>query len=410
MNYGERLGRLRSLPLVDELLVDTAIKIQLSPTLHDRAVGHYEAIRRQIERAESPLNGWVENFYPQGSMAIGSTIRSRDENDLFDIDLVAELSYPANGPGEALDVLEEAIRGERGSRYYSSVERQTRCVTVYYADMHLDVTPLYRRYDWGEKAGVICHADPEKASHEHKTVPANPWGFANWFQQSTPADDWFRNMVLAKSYAMDRAFRADAASAEPVPDHKDIFRKPMAVVALQLTKRWVQLNFDRRGGKGRRMPSVILSKSFAENAGQTTSLIDELLHQVQQLRALFLPAITKHSLIDVRNPRLWDDHLTDRWPGDLQTQRNFSDDLGIFMAELERAATASSPAEIQKILGRLFGETTVASAVSEFYKRAGQAVSDGAGKVTRGAGVSVAGLSAATANAFTPPKHRFYGD
>ena len=37
--------------------------------------------------------------------------------------------------------LHDAIRGERGSRYYLKTDRKTRCSTVNYDGMHLDVTP-----------------------------------------------------------------------------------------------------------------------------------------------------------------------------------------------------------------------------------------------------------------------------
>lgn len=79
----------------------------------------------------------------RGRWRIRATIKSRTRSDGYDIDIVAELILPSQTPpGLILDLLFEAISGPPGSQYYGKVERQTRCVTVHYADgMHLDITP-----------------------------------------------------------------------------------------------------------------------------------------------------------------------------------------------------------------------------------------------------------------------------
>jgi len=81
-----------STPLDEILLAETAVRIELPPSLHRLAVERYEALRKYIERDASPLAGRVRIFYPQGAMAIKATIRSRKREDGFDIDIVAELT------------------------------------------------------------------------------------------------------------------------------------------------------------------------------------------------------------------------------------------------------------------------------------------------------------------------------
>ena len=73
MNYSPRWREAGKLALIDELLVDIAVRIQLTPTHHDDAVDHYRAINNHLDRDGSPLRGRVVRFYPQGSMAIGAT-------------------------------------------------------------------------------------------------------------------------------------------------------------------------------------------------------------------------------------------------------------------------------------------------------------------------------------------------
>lgn len=412
MNLNTRWNAVSSLSLLDELLVDVAVRIQLSPTLHGVAVDHYEAIHNFIERVGSPLQGRVKMFYTQGSMAIGATIRSRDDDDLFDIDLVAELDLPdTTTPDAALDLLFDAINGEPGSKYHGKVLRQTRCVTVYYADMHLDVTPMFRNLHWQERGGFICHAHEEEGPAEHKFVEANPWGFAQWFQSQTPADTWFRQMFIEKAFAAD-SLVLERAEAHPVPDHQAVFAKPLAVIALQLMKRWVRINYEKRGATGRCLPSVVLSCSFATNSGANTSLADELVHQANALHDLLDNANRNSELIDVRNPRLWEDCLTDRWPGDLRVQRQFTDDLAVLIRELKVARITSEVNVLQKILVGLFGEKTTTTVIDEFYERGGAALDAGRSRVVAGSGVALAGMTKAPAEARTiaSPKHRFFGD
>lgn len=398
------------LALIDELLVDIAVKIQLSPTLHDKAVDHYGAINRHIGRAGSPLAGKVLQFYPHGSMAIGATIRSRDEDDLFDIDLVAEVDLGHMSPGDILDTLFDAINGEDGSKYHGKVRRQTRCVTVDYEDMHLDVTPLIRIEAWEARGGAISHAHEDEPNTLHKFVAANPWGFADWFKKQTPADQWFRQMVLEKSLTFDQVL-ARQAPAAPVPDHEAVFAKSLAVVALQLIKRWARLRHEKNGGKGRCIPSVVFSRAFALNAGQTTSLVDELILQATAFGQVLTEATAKNEVVDLRNPALNDDRLTDRWPGDIVTQWAFKQELDGLVAALEKAKASSDASELQRILGELFGEKTGRLVVEEFYKRAGRTVASGQSRVATGTGTALAGLSRAPAAAtLASPGHRFWGD
>jgi hypothetical protein len=159
-------------PVGEVLLAETAIRIELPPSQHQLAVDRYEAVRKHIERPDSPLNGRVTWFYPQGSMAIRATIKSRRRADGFDIDIVSELMLPpGSAPARALDLLFEAINGPPGSMYHGRVVRQTRCVTVEYADgMHLDITPSELLDPHDPRRSHIFHAKHEEPIAQHRRV------------------------------------------------------------------------------------------------------------------------------------------------------------------------------------------------------------------------------------------------
>ena len=154
---------------LDAVLAEIAINLQLPPGLHAKAVDRYEAVRTYIERPGSPLHGRVACFYPQGSMRIDATISTRGTDDEYDIDIVAEITGRDDGPEALLDDLEAALAGYPVGK----IVRQTRCVTLYYADgMHLDVTPA-RRTALKEKEGVIAHAKKGAGAPPGRYVPMN---------------------------------------------------------------------------------------------------------------------------------------------------------------------------------------------------------------------------------------------
>src|ERR1043166_3205472 len=96
MNYSDRfLRETASYSVLDVLLIDVAVRIQLTPSDYQKAVEHYGAINEWIDREDSPLHGLVQLFYPQGSFMIGATIARHASDAEFDIDVMAQIDWPA---------------------------------------------------------------------------------------------------------------------------------------------------------------------------------------------------------------------------------------------------------------------------------------------------------------------------
>jgi Second Messenger Oligonucleotide or Dinucleotide Synthetase domain len=243
MNYTDRyLREIAGYSAIDVMLADVAVRIQLSPTDYERAVDHYHAIHEWIERDASPLFGFVLDFYTQGGFAIGATVARHATDDQFDIDVMAQLACHADvDPEFMLSTLDDAIRAEPGSRYHDKADRKTRCSTVYYDGMHLDVTPTVRLVNRNEKTGLIFHSKPEDPKEPKLSLHANPYGFAQWFIKQTPPDQSFGAFFEKRSLDYDRGrmtFLQKRADAALVPDQCPAYRKSRAVIALQLIKRW----------------------------------------------------------------------------------------------------------------------------------------------------------------------------
>lgn len=398
----------------DRLLAGIAARIQLSATNYDLAVSRYQAINDYLDRDDGILAGRIQIFYPQGSMAVGSTIASRLTTDNFDLDIIAQLILPLDtDPKDALDLLYKAIKGEPGSRYYDMVDRKSRCVTVNYADgMHVDITPMVRRPATLEREGVLFHFNHEKPWLPRHRPIANPYGFAEWFCAMTPRDALFAaNFAeLAKSIRF-----LDAATQDPIPERQDFYLKAKAVIVLQLLKRFRNIRYDRRAV--RRPPSVLMSKLVADNAGTTSSLSDELLHQAKQMYSAIKASALTSRLIHVVNPVCPQDVFTDRWPESQKDQSIFLDDLEHLIEQVTVLKHDCPLEKMQEILVDLFGENPTLESVRELAQSLGRMVTSGNNRyVPSSAGATgsaaLVGLSSAATStaAKATPAHRFYGD
>jgi hypothetical protein len=399
MNFTDRfLRESASYSALDVMLADVAVRIQLSPTDYQLAVDHYHAIHEWIEREDSPLFGIVLDFYAQGGFAIGATVARHATDDEFDIDAMAQIAYRTDvDPEFVLSKLDKAIRAERGSRYYDKTDRKTRCSTVYYDGMHLDVTPTVRLVGRTEKTGLIFHSKPDDPREPKLALHANPHGFAQWFIQQTPPDQNFGKFFEKRSLDYDRgrmALLQNRADAIPVPDQCPAYRKSRAVIALQLIKRWRNLAYDKRHAGRRLPPSVLLAFYVARHANQTNALSDELHHQIESMLAALQAAQSVGRKVLERNPLCQEDVLTDRWPADLSDQRIFIEELKTFAAKLERLRGDIALPETQKILEELFGEKPARAVVKEYVDRAAKDVSGTGGRYLPGKQRSLQRLSA----------------
>jgi hypothetical protein len=403
MNFTPTKITVSGLPeAIDLLLADIAIRVQLSKTDYDRAVARFGVMQEWIDRPGSPLQGLVSLMYPQGSMAIGSTVARASDRDEYDIDALVVLSILRDcDPELVLDTLHTSIRGEPGSRYYDKTIRHTRCICVSYEDgMHIDLTPSVLVPELTARTSIIFHSKPENPALPKLRLLANPYGLAEWFNETTPVEADFADLYEARALAFDKAL------AEPVPDQEPAYRKSRALISLQLIKRWRNVLFSKRNRANlRRPPSVLLSKLVADNANRTKTLSEELEHQARQILIRLETEKARGRLIHEVNPRCPADVLTDRWPRAHSNQDLMMADLRELVAKLQLLRIGNLSIEkIQTVLEDLFGERPAKSAVHDYmFPPQRNWVQYGTGHIVRGAvGASVALTRPVAA-------HSFYG-
>jgi hypothetical protein len=395
---------------LDRILAEIALSAQLPPSLHRKAGGRYAAVRAHLEE-DPAFKDQIEHFYPQGSMAIDATISNRGTDDEYDLDIVSQLGG-AFRTMEPLAILREL---ERALADYpvQKVVRQTRCVTLYYADrMHLDVTPALRAHGTSDRESFITHAKGPHRSADDRFVDMNAFGFACWYQERTPLELRMAKAFHDRWLDLDQnRIRADA-DVDEVPDQCDFIVKNTATLALQLLKRFRNVRYSTYAG--RIPPSVMLSYYAGLAAKPDSTLSDMLIRIAGWIIGEIEAASLYGRKLHVANPICEDDVFTDRWPETVAQQNEFARHLKELVSGLEAVKRGDLFADrLMEWLRERFGDRVVTKAADRMANAIGTGVQSSEQRYTRKGGLLLpsAGIVAASANAAIAKarSHSFFG-
>lgn len=348
----------------DEILLDVATIIELSPRDRRVAENRYRLLKEHLERSTSPLRSYLEasdgKIYAQGSIATSTTIVDGVDDDRFDVDAVVEMDVPPEWTNDqALDLLEEALQGFPGA---TAIVRCTRCVQIQFPFMHMDVAIMDRRQRLAiERAGEIFHSPDSGRSYR---VPSNPWGFTSWFRASLAYEqvefakrlndrrtsrsrdrlvvlDSYENLVLAK---------ADQEALPPaIPPRVDA----QEAVALKLMKRAINVAYCRAGIK--KPPSVYLTKKTGDFSYVPSGLTDQLIGLCQYIAREMDTHLEAGTTPTEVNPSYPPDKINDRWPTARADMERLSKTLHHIAEQLTIAKMAPLN-DVLAIVEDLFGE------------------------------------------------------
>lgn len=267
---------------LDDLIDQICVELQLTDSQYLDASGKYDAIGKWLSEGTSPLADLIALIQPQGSMALGTTVKPRDHEE-FDLDLVLLFKFFRGSP---LDLRQAVVRRMQASGLYRDRLDLTkpRCIRVQYkSQFYLDIVPA--RPD-GLHGGTLIEV-PDK---ELKCwIPSNPFGYVEWFES--------RCRVLLEK-----------AAQVPLPPQVPASSKPVLKRAVQLLKRHRDVVFD--GSKN--APSSILLTTLAGHYCQGERTIIEALFNIllSTLRAI---EFSWPARIMLYNPGNEAECLTDQW-------------------------------------------------------------------------------------------------
>jgi hypothetical protein len=371
--------RVEANPDLDYLLAQVAESLQLTRSQVELMTQNYESVSDWLAAPGSPLARWRPRIYPQGSVAIQTTVRPL-ERDEYDLDFVCELQ-PSGRP--ALMVYDEIYARLAAHGVYGPLlEKKKRCVRIDYArNFHLDIIPAEPDTKLGGTHVVV----PDREMKGW--TPSNPKGYAAWFTQRA-------------AFGL-----AEMRKAQPLPAPVPVDEKPTLAIVVQLMKRRRDILFAGADSAPR---SILLTTLAGEHYRGSACVATSLRDIAAGIRQRMVAAAPER--ITVPNPAN---------PGE-QFCESLDDDgryeaLGRYVRQLEHdadtmLATAGIP-QLNTLLGSLFGEEPVNKAMRAYGELLKSQRDAGALKyATAGAGGLGIVPNSPHVSRVAPPNRNFGGD
>jgi hypothetical protein len=363
---------------LDELLIQVCEELQLTPTRYDLAVARYDALNKVLESAASPFRFSEPEIYPQGSMALGTTVTPIEGP--HDLDFVLQLSRSHAGvdPMGLIRLLYGFLRQHGTYRSMTSLKR--RCVRIEYADeFYMDVLPACRNL----ALGGTCVKVPDRSVQGWSD--SNPKGYIDWFKK--------KSRMIFVGRMMDKA--------APIPDQQAVAEKEVLQLLVQLSKRWRDLYYANADCELAPI-SVVLTTLAAETyrgeryvSQALTSMLDGVVDLIDQSR------LRGERHLHLCNPSNAAEDLTERWNSNLAAYGAFERGIRDFRRRWSQLVTRRGNVDAELVA--LFGEP-----VTTVLRKRTRRIQDS--RLREALGVTSAGVitSSASAAARVRP-NTFYG-
>ena len=356
---------------LDELVVEVCRTLQITESQFKDAEGHYLAVGRWLRAPDSPLARLRPLIYPQGSMALLTTVKPRDHEE-YDLDLVLRVEPISEDPMWLYGKVRDRLAAH--TDYGAKLEPLRRCLRLNYAkQFHLDILPA--RPD--ELQGGTCIEVPDRKLEDWKE--SNPIGFRKWFEART------RGVVT-------EAVRSQVPlPSEPILQLEAVLRR-----VVQLIKRRRDNTFAGSDDAPRSVVLTTLAGHAYEGQDSIILALRHVLHQIEQAIAAAAPG-----RIVVLNPSNPAERFCEAW-NDVSYQA-----FGRFIREFrqgvdELLATRGFDA-IGAKLDLLFGGELGAQAVRAYAERRREAMKAGQLRASPTTGLVLEGTG------IRSPRHTFHG-
>ncbi|MCK0145823.1 nucleotidyltransferase [Arenibacter sp. F26102] len=290
----------------EDLLTRIAVSLELDETRKQRMDSAYNAVYDILEKDEVFFSKVDFLVYPQGSKAIGTTVKPRGKEE-FDLDITVEIrdlyyNYTSS------EIYNHLIRVLSASDVYKEkLVKKNRCARInYVGDFHMDILPGCIVINGDSK---IMVPDRELSSWSS----SNPKGYSNWFIQKAETVD---NSYLNKAFRSFSALNEVKAEQEEIPDD-DVYSKEPLKRAVQLTKRFRDIYFEKNPKY--KTSSIVLTTIFGEfyegepSIYQTIdSILDKIVQRYSDYQYLF-ESKGVYKRIKVLNPVNSDEDFTEKW-------------------------------------------------------------------------------------------------
>ena len=357
---------------LNQLLEQVCEAVQLSPTQHQSAVDKYEAVGRWLGGEGSPLEKVATAIYPQGSMAMGLTVRPREDAE-HDLDLIFEIERLIISPGKLYEIVDARLRHNTVYAARLAFPPPPRCLRLTYAgDFHLDIVPARRDPARGNSAIEVPDRNLEY------WVPNNPRVYQAWFEQRCST-----LTIMEK------------AEPQPVPSLVPSEHMPPLKRVVQLLKRHRDVAFRNAPGA----PTSILLTTMAATVYQgEPTVVHALVNVLARMRDAVQSSWPRR--ISIANPTNSAEDLCFKFDDEQYAQ--FAQWVVSFNNEVRNLIGACGLDKVASVLKALFGEKVTIGVVKSYVQRLDEA------RKARQLRYGRSGLSVGAGQIV--PRHIFHGD
>jgi len=365
--------------LIEDLLNRIGVSLQISDSKHEEVSGHYEAVGNWLAEDED-LEHLNPTVYPQGSFAIGTTVKPIGQQE-HDVDLVVEF----DSWDQSADDLYNAVRRriESNGNYGDKTEPKQRCVRICYADnFHLDVLPA--RPDSTGMLPVGSIDVPDRKLEDWKE--SNPKGYIEWFEDAAFIVEERRILL--------------EASVEQAPRKVPYEWKPPLKRAVQLIKRWRDIRYE---SDPENSPiSIVLTTLAAEGYRKAESTLEAL----GQILDYIVDSVPEVGRLVVKNPGNEKEDFSEKWDEEPQAYKAFLE--GIYeLHQKWKSLIGLSNDEALQVLSELFGGKLAKQVLVERTKWISDLSREGAVKISATGGLVASSDVLAKTEI---PAHKYFGE
>lgn len=344
-----------------------AQRIAPSEAMFSQAESTYTAVTNALNRSDR-LKLLHPKLRAQGSMRLGTCIRSHKHDNSFDVDIIVELRYvPASWTQK--DVKEAVLEAILSDPIYGKMLKDQnggrRCVTIVYADgSHVDLLPcaISELYIQSLNARSVTPENYVLAITDRKH-----WGYAtetdkNFWPQSNPIGyaDWFLQIARKNEFKHKGASALlIRAEVETFPRYQRPENKNILQQIVMLLKRHRDMMFDGHDD----MPVSILLTTLAALAYDNAPVGDlwETFCNVAEHMTDFIQYRDGKPI--VVNPVNPNEDFADKWPEKPQKQEFFFKWINQLRSDINDIIRLDGDAYKNR-LKLMFGEIATAGARS----------------------------------------------
>lgn len=290
----------------EDILTRIAVSLELDETRKQRMESAYNTVYDILEKNEVFFSKVDFLVYPQGSKAIGTTVKPRGKEE-FDLDITVEIRDPYYNYTSS-EIYNHLIRVlSNNDIYKEKLVKKNRCARInYVGDFHMDILP-----------GCIVITGDSKIMVPDRELScwtsSNPKGYANWFTQKA---ETVSSSNLNKAFRTFSALNEAKAEQEELPND-DVYSKEPLKRAVQLTKRYRDIYFEKN--PNHKTSSIVLTTIFGELYEGEPSIyqtIDNILNKIVQRYTDYQYLFENQGVykrIKVLNPVNSDEDFTEKW-------------------------------------------------------------------------------------------------